>query len=377
MTTLAHIATPAVVIDEPRMARNIERMQARASALGVRLRPHVKTSKCTAVAQRQLAAGALGITVSTLKEAEQFFQAGFQDILYAVSIAPHRAAQAVGLRRKGCELSVIVDSLEGATALAAAGAAAEQMPVLMEIDVDGHRGGILPESPLLVEIGRQLQRDGLHLEGVLSHAGSSYELNSAEELERLAEQERQRTVAAAQVLRECGLPCTTVSVGSTPTALSARHLEGVTELRAGVYVFFDLVMAGVGICSLDDLALSVSTTVIGHQRERGWLLVDAGWMAMSRDRGTANQHIDHGYGLVCDAAGRLIDDLWLSSANQEHGIVSSRSGVDGDALARAHPIGSRLRILPNHACATGAQHDHYEVARGDDVIATWQRFGGW
>lgn len=377
MPTLADLPTPAAVLDADRMERNVERMQRRAAALGVRLRPHVKTSKCLDVARAQVAAGASGITVSTLKEAEAFFEGGFADILYAVSMAPHRAAQAVALAERGCALTVVVDSLAGVEALAAAGAARRAMPVWIEIDVDGHRGGVPPESPLLLAIAERLRAAGLRLDGVLAHAGSSYELATADALERLAEQERARTVRAATVLRESGHPCPTVSVGSTPTALAARRLDGVTELRAGVYVFFDLVMAGVGVCGLDDLALSVLTTVIGHQPERGWLLVDAGWMALSRDRGTASQALDRGYGLVCDVAGRPLDDLRFGAANQEHGILSSRSGAGGAALAAAHPIGSRLRIAPNHACATGAQHDRYAVARGDAVVATWPRFGGW
>jgi D-serine deaminase-like pyridoxal phosphate-dependent protein len=168
-------------------------------------------------------------------------------------------------------------------------------------------------------------------------------------------------------------------VGSTPTALSARSLDGVTEVRAGVYVFFDLVMTGVGVCSADDIALSVLTTVIGHQAERGWAIVDAGWMAMSRDRGTQKQPVDQGYGLVCDDEGRLIDGLTLSAANQEHGIVSYRAQARAPArdIAQMLPIGTRLRILPNHACATGAQHSHYHVLNNRRVIDTWPRFNGW
>jgi D-serine deaminase-like pyridoxal phosphate-dependent protein len=168
-----------------------------------------------------------------------------------------------------------------------------------------------------------------------------------------------------------------VSVGSTPTAHFAGSLDGVTEVRAGVFVFFDLVMAGIGVCEIDDIALSVLGTVIGHQPEKGWILVDAGWMAMSRDRGTAKQKIDQGYGLVCDIEGRPVGDLILSDANQEHGIITVRPG--SDAQLPDLPIGTRVRILPNHACATGAQHEAYQVVRSDSdkIEAVWPRFGGW
>jgi len=179
-------------------------------------------------------------------------------------------------------------------------------------------------------------------------------------------------------LRAAGLPCPVVSVGSTPTALRAQSLQGVTELRAGVYVFFDLVMHNVGVCSLDDIALSVMTTVIGHQQEKGWAIVDAGWMAMSRDRGTQQQPRDFGFGLVCNEAGEPLagGGYLMSSANQEHGIVSRANGVDPDIASRL-PIGTRLRILPNHACATGAQHPQYHAVSTDDQVAEWPRFYGW
>ena len=168
-----------------------------------------------------------------------------------------------------------------------------------------------------------------------------------------------------------------MSIGSTPTALSVQQLHGVTEVRAGVYVFFDLVMAGTGVCRLDEIALSILSTVIGHQPDRGRVIVDAGWMALSRDRGTQAQAIDRGYGAVCDAAGTVLDGWGVSSANQEHGIVTyNGTGAAGD-IEKRFPIGTRLRILPNHACATGAQHGEYHVLRAGDASRSWPRFTGW
>ena len=168
-----------------------------------------------------------------------------------------------------------------------------------------------------------------------------------------------------------------VSVGSTPTALASTSLHGVTEVRAGVYVFFDLVMHNVGVCGLHELALSVLTTVIGHQPEKGWAIVDAGWMAMSRDRGTHDQPLDQGYGLVCDVDGRPMGDWILSGANQEHGIVSRRDGGIEPGLAQRFPVGTRLRVLPNHACATAAQYDAYHAIDASGRTERWTRFGGW
>ncbi|WPH17488.1 DSD1 family PLP-dependent enzyme (plasmid) [Variovorax paradoxus] len=374
---LADIDTPAAVVSLPRMQRNIARMQQQADALGVRFRPHVKTSKCADVVAAQLAAGAAGITVSTLKEADQFFARGVTDILYAVGMAPHRLAHALDLRQRGCALQILTDSVEGARAIAEYGRAhGHAFEVLIEIDTDGHRSGIKPGEDLLLEVGRVLHEGGMRLAGVLTHAGSSYELHTPEALAALAEQERAGCVQAAERLRAAGLPCPIVSVGSTPTALEAASLEGVTELRAGVYVFFDLVMRNVGVCRTEDIALSVLTTVIGHQADKGWAIVDAGWMAMSRDRGTGKQQRDYGYGQVCTVDGVPIEGYLLSAANQEHGILSREGAADADIAAR-FPAGTRLRILPNHACATGAQFPAYQALAADGTVQTWERFHGW
>ncbi|XPG96419.1 DSD1 family PLP-dependent enzyme [Variovorax paradoxus NBRC 15149] len=374
---LAEIDTPAAIVALPRMQRNIARMQQQADALGVRFRPHVKTSKCADVVAAQLAAGAAGITVSTLKEADQFFARGVTDILYAVGMAPHRLAHALDLRQRGCALQILTDSVEGARAIADYGRAhGHAFEVLIEIDTDGHRSGIKPGEGLLLEVGRELHEGGMRLAGVLTHAGSSYELHTPQALAALAEQERAGCVQAAQRLRAAGLPCPIVSVGSTPTALEAASLEGVTELRAGVYVFFDLVMRNVGVCRTEDIALSVLTTVIGHQADKGWAIVDAGWMAMSRDRGTGKQQRDYGYGQVCTVDGVPIEGYLLSAANQEHGILSREGAADPDIAAR-FPAGTRLRILPNHACATGAQFPAYQALADDGTVQTWERFHGW
>jgi len=377
ITRLADLDTPAALVDLARMRRNVARMQERMNALGVAFRPHVKTSKCLPVVQAQLDAGARGITVSTLKEAEQFFAAGIANILYAVCMAPGKLPQALALRRRGCDLKLITDSVAGAEAIARFGREhGEAFEVWIEIDVDGHRSGVPPESATLLELGRALHEGGLRLGGVMAHAGASYELDSDDALRRMAEQERSRTVRAAERLRESGLPCPAVSVGSTPTALSAASLAGVTEVRAGVYVFFDLVMLNVGVCAIDDVALSVLTTVIGHQPEKGWAIVDAGWMAMSRDRGTGSQRHDFGYGQVCGEGGEPIDGYTLVGANQEHGIVGRAGAIDTDIAAR-FPVGTRLRILPNHACATAAQHPAYQVVVPGGEIESWPRFYGW
>lgn len=374
---VASLDTPAAIVDVPRMQRNILRMQHRMDTLGVRLRPHIKTSKCLPVIKAQVAAGASGVTVSTLKEAEHCFAEGISDIFYAVAMAPAKLVQALTLRRKGCQLSVLTDSVAGAQAIVSFGQKHdERFEVWIEIDCDGHRSGLTVEDHALVEVARVLSAGGMQLRGVMTHAGSSYELDSLEALQILAEQERALCVEAAEKIREAGLACPEVSIGSTPTALSALSLEGVTEVRAGVYVFFDLVMHNIGVCQADELALSVLTTVIGHQQDKGWIITDAGWMAMSRDRGTQRQRQDFGYGQVCTEAGDWIEGALLTGANQEHGIITLGAAESANLVAR-FPIGSRLRILPNHACATGAQFPDYHACDAEGVVHTWSRLHGW
>ena len=370
------LETPCLVIDEARMTRNIDRLKVRLDRLGATLRPHLKTCKSVEIARRLMPSPQGPATVSTLKEAEEFAAAGVRDIMYAVGIAPAKLDRVLALRRRGVDLSIIIDSREQAAAVAASSrAAGDRVPTLIEIDCDDHRAGIRPGDPILVQIGRDLHEGGAELRGVITHAGGSYDAIGVGALERAAEQERAGTVAAAKALRDADLPCPVVSVGSTPTAHFARDLTGVTEVRAGVYVFFDLVMAGIGVCRVEDIALSVLTSVIGHQRSKGWILVDAGWMAMSRDRGTAKQALDQGYGLACDVSGNVYQDLIMVEANQEHGILALRPG--SAATLPQLPVGTLLRILPNHACATAAQHDSYRATSGGFVTAVWPRFSGW
>jgi D-serine deaminase-like pyridoxal phosphate-dependent protein len=380
MITLHDPSTPFAVVDRSRADRNIGRLHARLDAAGVPLRLHVKTTKSLDAAARVFADGPGPITVSTLAEARYFADGGYTDILYAVAIDPHKLSRVVELRRRGVDLAVLLDSTAQADAVAAASIeAADPIPALIEIDCDGHRGGIQPDDPTLIDIGRRLAGRGAQLRGVLDHAGESYFALTSQARDDAAQRERDAVVHAATSLREAGLTVPVVSVGSTPTAHAAADLSGVTEVRAGNYVFFDLVMAGIGVCTVDDLALSVAVTVIGHRPDKGWILTDGGWMATSRDRGTAGQPVDQGYGLVADLHGNILIDLLMTGASQEHGTLSIRPG--STTPLPDLPIGTRLRILPNHACATAAQHHEYHVvdgqATGTTIEEIWPRLNGW
>ena len=377
---LNELETPALVLDRAKLDCNLERMSAHIRGLGGVLRPHVKTAKSIDVVRRALRDTPGGITVSTLKEAEYFFAHGIRDIIYAVGIAPGKFAHVFSLMRNGAQLKVITDNFDAVRQLAEAASNANvHVPVLIELDVDGHRSGVHPDSQLLLDLGKALTTtSGVTLAGVLTHAGDSYSCRGAEALIRFAERERAGAVGAAQRLRSAGHEVPIVSVGSTPTGTFTRDLSGVTEVRVGVYMFQDLVMAGIGVCGIEDVALSVLVSVIGHQSERGWIITDGGWTSLSRDRGTASHSVDQGYGLVCDAAGRVLaEDIIVQSTNQEHGILARRDG--GPIDPQRFPVGTLLRVLPNHACATASQHACYHVVDGTapDVLDSWERFAGW
>ncbi|MFL6764225.1 MAG: alanine racemase, partial [Sphingomicrobium sp.] len=203
--SILDLTTPALILDRARLERNAVRMRDKVQALGVTLRPHVKTSKSIDVLRVLAGDADVPITVSTLAEARYFFALGVADILYAVGIAPVKLPEVVDLIRAGCKLRVILDTVEAADAVRAfTEAEAVAIETLIEIDSDGHRAGVGPSEPLLIEIGRRL---GPVLAGVMTHAGASYECRTRAQFEAMAEQERALTVEAAERLRGAGLSC--------------------------------------------------------------------------------------------------------------------------------------------------------------------------
>jgi D-serine deaminase-like pyridoxal phosphate-dependent protein len=373
---LAALETPRLLLSKTRLDRNIERMRARLAGFGVPLRPHIKTAKSVEVYARAL--GDAGVTVSTLQEAEYALRNGETDILYAVGISPNKLARAVALQSNGADLILTVDSMVAAQSVDEAGRAAGlRLPAVIEIDSDDHRAGVKPSSEDAGRIARFLaDAGGASYRGLMTHAGGSYDCRSIDDIRAMAERERRAVVDTAAMLARGGIGSEIVSVGSTPTATFGKSFEGVSEVRAGVYMFQDLVMAGLQCCAIDDIALSVLTSVIGVRADKRRLIVDAGWMALSRDRGTASQAVDQGYGLVCDLAGAPIGGLIVVAANQEHGLVARRDGAAFDVSR--FPVGTMLRILPNHACATAAQHDRYTVIdESGALLAEWPRCNGW
>lgn len=372
------LRTPALILDESRLAENIARVHSAVERHpGVHLRPHFKSIKSVEILERAFHRTRQA-TVASLREAEYLCEHGVLDILYAVGITPDKLPAVGDLQSRGARVAVILDDLTVARAVANwAASAAKPLPVMVEVDTDGHRAGVNPDSDQLVPIAQLLDHArGIEFAGVMTHAGASYDCATTRQITEVAEMERSGAVRAAEHIRSAGTPCEQVSVGSTPTFLFAESLAGVTEARVGVAYLNDLTMVGLGVCTTDDVALSVLTTVIGHQPGRNRLIVDAGWMALSADRGRASQKVFNGYGLVIDLQGRVVPALGVLDTNQEHGIVGPAAAgkLDFDRF----PIGSRLRILPNHACATAAAFDEYQVAaENGELTARWKRCSGW
>ena len=380
---LSELQTPSLVLDRPRLAANIAAMSARMTEQGVNLRPHLKTAKSADVARLATAAHSGGITVSTLAEAAYFAANGFRDITYAVGIAPAKLPRVAALCRDGLRMAVVTDSVAVAQEIARTPDCGDGIGVFIKIDCGLGRAGIRADDDALIAIAQALggsdsTGSSASLRGVFTHAGHSYSCATVAEIEIVAEAERQAVLRAAQRLAEAGIACPEVSVGSSPTARFGRSFEGVTEARPGVYMFNDAFQVGLGCCRHDEVALTVLTTVIGQRRDLNMLLIDAGALALSKDRSTASQAEDVGFGLVYDASGeRRLEGLRVAAVHQEHGLiepVDDSAQIPFDDL----PIGARLRIMPNHVCMTAAAYDRYHVVDGgDEIIGEWDRASGW
>ena len=379
-TIFAGLHTPRLILDADRLERNAAQMRAHCQRLGVTLRPHLKTAKSVDVA-RVAANGEQGpITVSTLAEAEHFAAAGWRDILYTTAIAPAKLPRVHRIQSDhGARLLLTLDDRDTAIAIVeAASALGARVGILVEVDCGEHRSGAEPASDELVAVARAIAHGSPHVElmGVMTHAGHSYAFDDRASIRALAETERHAAVASAQLLRSHGFPCPIVSIGSTPTVAFADQLEGVTEVRAGIYLFGDLSQWSRGVCAREHIAVSVLATVIGHQR-RGpspSLILDAGALALSKDVGANRFMPNAGYGLVCDAATlEPLASLTVATVHQEHGAVP----VPDESWFARLPIGSLVRILPGHACLTCAPYASYDVLRAGKLVAEWPRTSGW
>jgi D-serine deaminase-like pyridoxal phosphate-dependent protein len=371
---LQTIKTPSLVLDIERVRRNAETMSARVRRLGASLRPHVKTHKCVEVARIQTNGHARGVTVSTLAEARAFNAHGFKDITYAVPIEPGKFGEAIELAKQCERFALITDETEIPPQLdEAARRAGVTLDLFLKVDCGYHRCGVEPDRPEAREIPRLIDdAPNLRFRGLLTHAGHSYHARSREELLRIASHERDLLKEFAERLRAEGIDAPTISVGSTPTITHVEHLDGVDEARPGNYIFFDAFQATLGSCSFDDCALTVLAAIVHRDRARRKIVLDAGAIALSKDRGPVEFDPSCGYGRVLDLEGRELG-LRVGSLSQEHGEVCVEDGRLLDALR----VGARVRVLANHSCLSAAQHSHYHVLEAGRIVDRWEIQRGW
>lgn len=349
--------TPVAVVDDEVLGRNIERMQGIADAAGAHLRPHAKTHKSARVAERQLRAGAIGLTVATLREAEYFADHGVEDLLLAhPPVGEPKLVRLRALAERMPRLAVTTDSLEVASGLP------PSVEVLWEIDTGQHRVGTEP-GPVAIEAVQTLveQRGPERFRGLLTHAGHSYKTPDRGQQLRIAREEVGLLLALADELRARGIDVREISVGSTPTAALAAEVGGMTELRPGTYVYGDANQMALGSLTLDDCALAVVATVVSTP-EPNRIVIDAGAKALAADA-PAPGHTGHGF--VVDHPDWVIERL-----SEEHGVVTSPHRIE----AR---IGDRVAVVPNHVCVTVNLHGDLLVAGEDEVF--WDQAGarGW
>ncbi|MDT7602029.1 MAG: hypothetical protein QOF61_26 [Acidobacteriota bacterium] len=371
---LHDLPTPSLLLDPARVRCNAERIASLARRQGVHLRPHVKTHKCAEIARLQTEGFSGALTVSTLAEARWFAERGFTDITYAVPIEPGKFDAAVELAARCERLALITDDTEVPPRLdEAARRAGRTLDLFLKVDCGYHRCGVEPHTSEALEIPRRIaDAKNLRFAGILTHAGHSYHCTNHEELLKVARHERDLMVGFAETLLGEGIKAPTISIGSTPTITAVDHLEGVTEIRPGNYIFFDAFQATLGSCRFDDCALTVLASVVHRDRTRRKVVIDAGAIALSKDRGAVEIDPHCGYGHVLDLEGNDLG-LRVETVSQEHGQIK----IEDDATFERLSVGKRVRVLANHSCLTAAQHLFYNVLDGEKIIDQWEIQRGW
>lgn len=364
-----HLQTPAFLVDRAVVERNCARMLEKATASGVVFRPHVKTHKTVEIGRMQHGGARGWITVSTMAEAEFFAADGFRDITYAFPIAADKLERAATLAKKIDRFSLLLDS-EAALRDVEQFAKAHGIvfDVFLKVDCGYHRAGVDPQSPDSVRLALAIGgSESVRFQGLLTHAGHSYNVVEVDEIRRIAAEESACLTRFRALLEGEGLDDAVRSIGSTPTASVVDRFSDCDEVRPGNYVFYDAFQATIGSCVRADVAVSVLTTVVGSYPERRSLIVDAGALALSKDGGPTQIDPQFGYGLVCDAALNPLP-MRIVALSQEHGKV---------VCDTPPPVGTRLRILPNHSCLTAAMFDRYHVLDGGQVVDEWRPVRGW
>ena len=355
-TPVADLDTPCLLVDLDRMEANIQKWQATLGATGVGVRPHIKTHKVPAIAQMQLAAGAVGITAAKVAEAEVFAAGGCNDIFIAYPIVGTEKWRRAAELARTCTLTVGIDSEVGARGLStAASAAGTTVRVRVEIDSGLNRAGVPPAgASALCRLALDLP--GLELDGIFTFRGASFPGADGRPAAELGQKEGELMVGLAETLRAEGLPIGSVSVGSTPTSRAAAQVAGVTEVRPGTYIFSDYMLAEGGHVGYDEIALSILCTVVSRPAADK-ATVDGGSKTFCGDIFPARINLK-GY---ARAVGM---EAYVESLSEEHGVARLGPGVDPQ-------IGDRIAFHPIHVCTTVNLADELIGVRGGRVEQVW------
>lgn len=354
--------TPDLVIDLGALQTNVDRIAAAAAAHGVGVRPHIKTHKLIQVARMQMNAGAVGIQVAKLGEAEVMVEAGILDVLVGYPIVGKaKVERLVGLAELA-RVTVSLDALEVARPIAeAAERRGVELNFLIEIDTGLSRIGVPPGEEAIGLAEQVAALPATHLIGVLTHEGHAYtRAGSEEELRTITREACERTVATARELRTRGTAAPVISVGSSGTFRFAIEVDGVTEVRPGTYVFNDRTQIGLGAATPADVAAVVVATVVSGHRA-GEVVLDAGSKALTSDRMISNSVSDT-FGLVAADDGSVGEIVRLS---EEHAVASFPQGV------KAPGVGERVAIIPNHICPVVNLFEKATVTLDGAVVDRW------
>ncbi|MHB0884794.1 MAG: alanine racemase [Bacillota bacterium] len=354
--------TPAVVIDRQVLDTNIAEMSRFAISHHLKLRPHVKAHKSPDIARRQIDAGAVGITVAKVGEAEVMAAAGVRDIFVANElVTPTKIDRLLALSSR-VRLAVAVDNQANLPLLdRAAHAVGAKVGVLIEVDSGLHRCGV-PDAAATLELARRIAAfPSLELRGIFTHAGQVYGAAPSQVAE-IGRHEGEIMVSIAETLKAEGLSVNEVSVGSTPTARTAGAVAGVTEIRPGNYVFHDAIQIGLGVVPEERCSLRVMATVISRPAEDR-LVLDAGSKTLGLDRGAHGTSVVQGFGRIIGWPG-----LRLERLSEEHGVAILTPEAAGAPLPR---LGQAVEIIPNHACVVANLARTLAVVEGDRVVDLW------
>lgn len=334
---IENIDTPALVVDLDKMDNNIKVMSEKARQAGIILRPHIKTHKSVAIAAKQIEAGADGITVAKLGEAEVMHQNGIHDIFIAYPIIGEGKLTRLKKLAQKADIKVSLDSVEVAGGISAVVASiGKKIKVYIEVDTGLGRVGKKHGEDTLRLVEEVGKLPNIEIYGLMTHAGHAYAAKNQEEMIEISKQEGQYLVETKALIKEkLGIEIPCISVGSSPTSYTGGQVEGVTEMRPGTYVFNDTKLLDIGVVKEDDCALTIYSTVVSKPSENR-AIIDAGSKTLTSDK----RIFAEGYGLIKEKNGLTVS--WLS---EEHGVINLPEGTN-------LKIGEVVEIIPNHVCPT-------------------------